>query len=155
MSGSLNKAMLIGNLGRDPEVRAVSSGVKVANFTLATNESYTDRNGQKVDKTEWHRVVMWRGLADIAERFLSKGSTVYVEGKLTTRSWEGQDGQKRYTTEIVCDNMQMLGGRGQGGGDYSRDNSDSQDMPYSQSVSSDSGGSRMDGPPSPEDDLPF
>ena len=87
MPGSLNKVMIIGNLGRDPEIRTIPSGAKVANFTVATNESYTDRNNQQVERTEWHKIVMWRGLADIAEKYLRKGSPVYVEGKLTTRTW--------------------------------------------------------------------
>jgi single-strand DNA-binding protein len=111
MSGSLNKVMLIGNLGKDPEVRTTPSGAKVANFNIATSERYTDKSGQKVDKTEWHRIVMWRGLADIAERYLRKGSNIYVEGKLTTRSWDDQNGQKCYSTEIVVDQLQMLGGK--------------------------------------------
>ncbi len=162
MSGSLNKVMLIGNLGKDPEVKSTPSGAKVANFNVATNESYTDRNGQKVDKTEWHRIVMWRGLAEIAERWLKKGSTVYIEGKLTTRSWDDQSGQKRYTTEIVADNMQMLGRRGEGGGDMPQE-------PYSGGGSYDQPQGNMGGgasqksfgpqgntqPAAPEDDLPF
>lgn len=108
---SLNKVQIIGALGRDPEVRIIPSGAKCANFNVATNESYTDKSGQKVDKTEWHRCVLWRGLADIAERYLRKGSQVYIEGKLNTRSWDDQNGNKRYSTEIVADNMQMLGGK--------------------------------------------
>ena len=107
--GSLNKATLIGNLGKDPEVRAIASGVKVANFSIATTESYTGKDGNKVDKTEWHNIVMWRGLAEVAEKYLKKGSQIYVEGRLQTRSWDDQNGQKRYTTEIVADNMVMLG----------------------------------------------
>lgn len=115
MSGSLNKVQLIGNLGKDPEIRETTSGVKCANFSMATSESWTDKNtGQKTSKTEWHRIVMWRGLAEIAEKWLKKGATIYVEGKLTTRSWDDQNGQKRYSTEIVVDNMQMLGGKQQG-----------------------------------------
>jgi len=112
---SLNKVMIIGNLGKDPEIRNTPAGAKVANFSVATNESYTDRNGQKVDRTEWHRIVMWRGLAEIAEKYLRKGSTAYFEGKLSTRSWEDNNGQKRYSTEIVVDNMQILGSRNAGG----------------------------------------
>ncbi len=114
--GSLNKAILIGNLGKDPEVRAIASGAKVANFSIATTESYTGKDGNKVDKTEWHNIVMWRGLAEVAEKYLRKGSQVYIEGRLQTRSWDDQNGQKRYTTEIVADNMVMLGRPGQGGG---------------------------------------
>src|SRR3954469_16536194 len=124
--GSLNKVMLIGNLGKDPEVRAIPSGAKVANFSIATTDSYTDKNtGQKVEKTEWHNIVMWRGLAEVAEKYLRKGSQVYIEGRLQTRSWDDQTGQKRYTTEIVADNMVMLGkpsgardGGSEGGGNY-------------------------------------
>lgn len=109
---SVNKVIIVGNLGRDPEVREVSSGAKVANFSVATSESYTDKNtGQKVEKTEWVRVVVWRKLAEIVERYLRKGSQVYLEGKLSTRSWDDQNGQKHYTTEVVADEMKMLGGR--------------------------------------------
>jgi single-strand DNA-binding protein len=107
--GSLNKVQLIGNLGKDPEVRAIPSGAKVANFSIATTETYTGKDGQKSDKTEWHNIVLWRGLADIAEKYLRKGSQVYIEGKLQTRSWDDKDGQKRYTTEIIADNLVMLG----------------------------------------------
>lgn len=112
MTASLNKVMIIGNLGRDPEVKTVGS-VMVANFSVATDEGYKDKSGQKVEKTEWHKVVLWRGLAEIAEKYLRKGSTVYVEGKLVTRSWEDQGGVTKYTTEIVGDRLQMLGGRRQ------------------------------------------
>lgn len=148
---SLNKVMIIGNLGKDPEVRTTPSGAKVANFSVATNESYTDKNGNRVDRTEWHRIVMWKGLADIAEKYLQKGSTAYFEGKLTTRSWDDNSGQKRYTTEIVVDNMVMLGARGQGGGNQSNQNSnDGYQEPYS-------GGNKSthNMPPAEEDDLPF
>ena len=106
--GSLNRVQLIGNLGKDPEVRAIPSGAKVANFSIATTESYTGKDGQKSDKTEWHNIVLWRGLAEVAEKYLRKGSQVYIEGKLSTRSWDDKDGQKRYTTEIIADNLVML-----------------------------------------------
>ena len=108
----LNKAMIIGSLGKDPEVKEFN-GNKVANFSVATNESYKDKSGNKVDKTEWHRVVMWRGLAQVAENYLRKGSKVYIEGKIETRSWDDQNGQKRYSTEIIASNMQMLGSKGE------------------------------------------
>lgn len=112
----VNKVILVGNLGKDPEVRHLESGVTVANFSIATTETYKDRNtGERKEVTEWHNVVLWRGLAEVAEKYLKKGSQVYVEGKLRTRSWE-KDGVTRYTTEIVGDNMTMLGGR-QAGGD--------------------------------------
>ena len=111
MSG-VNKVILVGNLGKDPEVRYLEGGTAVANFTLATSESYKDRNsGERVTQTEWHNVVLWRGLAEVAEKYLKKGNQVYIEGKLRTRSWEDKEGNTRYTTEIVADNMTMLGGR--------------------------------------------
>lgn len=110
MAGSVNKVILIGNLGKDPEVRHLESGVAVCNFPIATSETYKDRNtGEKVSQTEWHNVVLWRGLADVAEKYLKKGAKIYVEGKLRTRSWQDQDGNTRYTTEVVGDNMTMLG----------------------------------------------
>ncbi|MDN5204414.1 single-stranded DNA-binding protein [Fulvivirgaceae bacterium BMA10] len=109
----VNKVILIGNLGRDPEVRHLENGTAVASFSIATTESYKDRNtGERKDITDWHNIVLWRGLAEIAEKFLKKGSQVYIEGKLKTRSWEDKDGNTRYTTEVVGDNMTMLGGRG-------------------------------------------
>ena len=148
---SLNKVMLIGNLGKDPEVRAIPSGVKVANFSIATTESYTDKNNQRVEKTEWHNIVMWRGLAEVAEKYLKKGNQVFIEGKLTTRSWDDQNGVKKYMTEIIADNMVMLGGKRDGGGSsegYAPRESGGGSM-----RSESSGGSSM--PPAPEDDLPF
>jgi len=124
MSGSLNKVTLIGNLGQDPEIRRTQDGRPIANFTLATTESWRDRqSGEKRDKTEWHRIVIFsEGLAKVAEQYLKKGMKVYVEGQLQTRSWDDQQGQKRYTTEIVLQNfggvLIMLDGRGgaSGGG---------------------------------------
>ena len=108
----VNKVILVGNLGRDPEIRTLESGVKVARFSVATTESYNDRNtGQRVDQTEWHNIVLWRGLAEIAEKYLRKGSQVYIEGKLQTRSYQDKDGITKYSTEVVGQNMNMLGGR--------------------------------------------
>lgn len=112
--GSLNKVLLIGNLGKDPEVKSMTSGHKVANFSIATSESWKDKEGNRTEKTEWHNIVMWRGLAEIAEKYLRKGSQVMIEGKLQTRSWDDQSGQKRYMTEIVADNLVMLGKKGDG-----------------------------------------
>ena len=110
MASSVNKVILIGNLGKDPEVRHLESGVGVANFSIATSETYKDRNsGERVSQTEWHNVVLWRGLADIAEKYLKKGDKIYIEGKLRTRSWQDQQGNNRYTTEVIADNMTMLG----------------------------------------------
>lgn len=105
----INKVILVGNLGRDPEVKTLEGGVKVARFTLATTESYRDRtSGERKDVTEWHNVVCWRNLAEIAEKYLTKGRQIYVEGRLRTRSWE-DNGVKRYTTEVNADTFQMLG----------------------------------------------
>lgn len=111
----VNKVILVGNLGSDPETKTIESGAKVANFSIATSERYKDKNGNQVDKTEWHNIVMWRGLADIAEKYLKKGAQVFIEGKLRTRTWDDQNGNKRYTTEVLADNMTLLG-RPEGGG---------------------------------------
>ena len=114
---SLNKVMLIGNVGRDPEVRYLDGnapggqGTKVATFTLATTERYKDRSGELRENTEWHNIVAWRNSADVAERFVRKGTQLYIEGRLRTRSWTDQSGAKRYTTEITVDNLQLLGRR--------------------------------------------
>lgn len=110
---SLNKVMLIGNVGKDPEVRSFENSKK-ATFTLATSESYKNKNGEKVTNTEWHNIVVWRGLADVAEKWVKKGTQLYVEGKITTRSYDDKDGQKKYITEILADNFVMLGKRGEG-----------------------------------------
>ena len=107
----VNKAILVGNLGKDPEVRYLDSGVAVANFSLATSESYKNKEGERVSQTEWHNIVVWRGLAEVAEKWLKKGSSVYIEGKIRTRKWEDKEGNTRYTTEILADNMTMLGGK--------------------------------------------
>ena len=109
---SLNKVMLIGNVGRDPEVRYLdgnSGNAKVATFTLATTERYRDRNGETRENTEWHNIVAWRGNADVAGRFIRKGTQLFIEGRIRTRSWDDQTGNKRYTTEIIVDNLQLLG----------------------------------------------
>ena len=105
----LNKVILIGNLGKDPEVRTIDSGVKVASFPMATTESYRNKAGEKVDVTEWHNIVLWRGMAEIAEKYLSKGNKAYIEGKIRTRSYNDKDGVKKYITEIIGDNMLLLG----------------------------------------------
>ena len=108
----VNKVILVGHLGKDPEVKTLENGAKVANFSLATTESYKDRNsGERVDNTEWHNIVVWRGLADVAERFLKKGSLIYIEGKLQTRSYE-KDGITRYSTDILARELTMLGKKG-------------------------------------------
>lgn len=112
---SLNKVMLIGNLGRDPEVRYTSAGTAVASFSIATSEKFKSKSGEWEERTEWHNITLWGRLAEIAGEYLSKGKTVYIEGRLQTRKWQDRDGKDRYTTEIVGEKMQMLGARGEGG----------------------------------------
>ena len=136
----VNKVILIGNLGKDPEVRHLESGVAVAKFSIATTETYKSKDGNKVDHTEWHNIVLWRGLAEISEKYLKKGDKVYIEGRLRTRQWDDKDGIKRYTTEILADNMNMLG-----------EKRDSDSMTKTEN--------KIEEPPPPEqkdgDDLPF
>ena len=123
MARGVNKVILIGNLGRDPEVRYSPNGGAIANITLATSEAWKDKNtGEQVEKTEWHRVVFFRRLAEIAGEYLKKGSKVYIEGKLQTRKWQDKDGNDRYTTEVVANEMQMLDSRG-GSTSYNQDES--------------------------------
>lgn len=145
--------ILVGNLGKDPEVRHLESGVAVANFSLATSESYKDRTtGERKTITEWHNVVLWRGLAEVAEKYLKKGDQIYVEGRLRTRSWESESGTK-YTTEIVGDNMTMLGGRrSTESGEVSQPtNVEQTETPSSQEVPAQIQSDQSD----EEDDLPF
>ena len=131
MARGVNKVILVGNLGKDPEVRYMPNGNAVANITLATSESWKDKtSGEQQEKTEWHRVVMFRRLGEIAGEYLKKGSQVYIEGKLQTRKWQDNSGNDRYTTEIVASEMQMLGGRGGGGSaGFSSDSAPSQSAP--------------------------
>ncbi|RME34791.1 MAG: single-stranded DNA-binding protein [Gammaproteobacteria bacterium] len=148
-SRGLNKVMLIGNLGADPEVRYAANGNPIANVRIATTDSWKDKNsGETQERTEWHRVVFFGRLAEIVQQYLRKGSQIYVEGRLQTRKWTGQDGQERYTTEIVASDMQMLGGRSSGGSDYA---------PPSQQESSpaSSGAPAGGGYDEPDDDIPF
>ena len=170
MARGINKVILIGNLGRDPEMRYTQNQQAVANFSIATTESWTDRNtNERRENTEWHRVVCFQRLAEICGEYLRKGSKVYIEGRLQTRSWEGQDGQTRYTTEVVARDMQMLDGRSGGdgyGGGYGQDGGGPPDAPqqggYGQQPRSNAGPSRQapQAPPPPadddfEDDIPF
>jgi single-strand DNA-binding protein len=106
---SVNKVILVGNVGKDPDIRYLEGGTAVCSFPLATSETYRNRDGERITSTEWHNIVLWRGLAEIAERYVKKGSQLYIEGRIRTRSWDDRDGNKRYTTEIIADNMQMLG----------------------------------------------
>ena len=168
MARGVNKVILIGNLGSDPEVRYTPDGVPVANFSLATNESWNDKDGQRQERTEWHRLVLWRRQAEVAQQYLKKGSKIYVEGRLQTRSWDDQSGQKRYTTEIVVNDMQMLDSRGEGGGSGYSDEGGSSAGGGSDfggdragggsSYGGDRAGTQPDAPPPPggdDDDLPF
>lgn len=115
---SVNKVILIGRLGKDPETRYMTSGEAVTNATLATSENWKDKSGEKQERTEWHNLVFYRRLAEIAGEYLKKGSQIYVEGKLQTRKWQTKEGQDRYTTEIIVDQMQMLGGKSGGAGSF-------------------------------------
>jgi single-strand DNA-binding protein len=157
MARGINKVILVGNLGQDPETRYMPSGGAVTNISVATSESWKDKqSGEQKDRTEWHRVAMFNRLAEIAAEYLRKGSQVYIEGKIRTRKWQDKDGNDRYTTEIIADEMQMLGGRGgndsygggSGGGGASRGSSGG---------SSSQGGSDRNPPPADDfdDDIPF
>jgi single-strand DNA-binding protein len=148
---SVNKVILVGNLGKNPEMRYTQGGAAVANMTLATTERFTDKSGQKQEQTEWHRVVAFGKLAEICGQYLVKGRQVYFEGRIQTRQWQDQQGQKRYTTEIVVTNMQMLGGRGdrQDQGHAGAATGDpGATVPPDDSVTADFGGG-------PDDDIPF
>ena len=144
MSGSVNKVILLGRLGADPEIRYTQTGTPVATLSLATNKTWKNKDGQKQEKTEWHRVILWNKLAELSGQYLSKGREVYIEGELQTRSWEDKEGQKKYTTEVVGQTLQFIGsaGAGKGAGSSATD-----DLP-------------PDLPPPPsgdstEDDIPF
>jgi|SRR6185312_8124470 len=135
---SVNKAILVGNLGRDPEVRYLPSGQSVANFSIATTESFNDRSGARQERTEWHRIVAWGKLAEVCAQYLKKGRQVYVEGRITTRQYDAKDGSKRSATEVVAQTIQFLGGRGagpdEGGGSMGADMPpppmDDEDIPF-------------------------
>ncbi len=129
----VNKVILVGNLGKDPEVKYLDSGIAVANFSLATTENYKNKEGERVSQTEWHNIVLWRGLAEVAEKYLKKGSSIYIEGRIRTRKWEDDDGKTRYNTEILGDNMTMLGGKPQAenkNADLTSSEHDEDDLPF-------------------------
>jgi len=150
---SVNKVILIGNLGRDPEVRYMPDGGAITNVSIATTESWKDKNGEKQEKTEWHRVAFFGKLAEIAGEYLKKGSQVYVEGRLQTRKWQDKDGNDKYTTEIVADRMQMLGSRqGMGGGDREAPDREPASRPAGKPAAAKPAGSKFD---DFEDDIPF
>ena len=166
---SVNKVILVGNLGRDPETRYMPDGGAITNISIATTSSWKDKSGEKQEATEWHRISFFGKLAEIAGEYLKKGSQVYVEGKLRTRKWQDKDGQDKYTTEVIADAMQMLGGRqgmggegggaSSGGGDYSRSSSGSSSGPSgggsggaSKPAAAKGGAAKFD---DFEDDIPF
>ena len=145
---SVNKVILVGNVGKDPEIRHLENNLVLARFSLATSETYKNRNGEMVTNTEWHNIVAWRQLAELAERFIKKGRQLYVEGKITTRQWDDKEGNKRYTTEIVADNIRLLGKR-----EDIEQNNDSNVRP-SRAVTPEPMSEDVDIPNEP-DDLPF
>ena len=162
MARGVNKVILVGNLGADPETRYGASGGAITNIRLATSESWTDRQtSERREHTEWHRVVMFGRLAEIAEQYLRKGRQVYIEGRIQTRKWQGQDGQDRYSTEIVANEMQMLGGRGDTGGDPGGHWNRSSSAPPAQSGAGGREAPRGAAPPAGgndpdiDDDIPF
>jgi len=148
----VNKAILVGNLGRDPELRHTPNGQAVVNFTLATSENWTDKNGERQERTEWHRIVVWGKTAEMCNQYLSKGRTVYIEGRIQTREWEDKDGNKRYTTEINAQTVQFIGprtdGGGGGGGNYTGGGGGGGDAPRNN-------GPADAGPPGGDEDIPF
>jgi len=155
MARGINKVILIGNLGKDPEVKYMTSGEAVTNITVATSEGWKDKStGEQVEKTEWHRVVFFRRLAEIAGEYLKKGSKVYIEGKLQTRKWQGQDGQDRYTTEIVANEMQMLDGRG-GSAPMNAPSSSAKPQQQQPAMASEAASAPSGGYADFDDDIPF
>lgn len=152
----INKVILVGNLGKDPEVRTIANGALVASFSVATSETFTNKDGQKVDKTEWHNIVLWRGLAQIAEKYLKKGNKVYIEGKLRYRQYDDKDGNKRYITEVEGTELMLLdkpATTGGGGGNFQSNTNSSYNEPAPQN---NYGGGNMNSNDSDiPDDLPF
>jgi len=149
---SVNKVILIGNLGKDPEVRHLEGGVAVARFPIATSESFKDKSGNRQEKTEWHNIVVWRGLAEVAEKYLKKGQSVFIEGKIRTSQYQDKEGNQRYSTEIVADSMTMLGGKSDNGsGDGNYQNASSSAGNNASLGSSNASAFQNDEP----DDLPF
>ena len=142
----VNKVILVGNLGSDPQVRYTPGGQAVANFNIATSERFNNKAGEKEERTEWHRIVAWGKLAEICQQYLKKGKQVYVEGRLQTRQWEDQQGQKRQTTEVVANVMQMLGRAGESSGDFGGAPQDFSSEPVAQTPA---------GQTADDDDLPF
>jgi single-strand DNA-binding protein len=162
VSMSVNRVILVGRLGRDPETRYTGSGQAVANFSLATDESYKDRNGERQKRTEWHKIVVWGKQAEIAQQYLKKGSLIFIEGRIQSREWQDKEGQKRTSFEIVASNFRMLGGRAEGaaaagggeaGGGASRGGDLEQAAPAEESYGG--GGGSTAGPEISDEDIPF
>lgn len=157
---SVNKVILVGNCGKDPEIRYMPNGEAVANFSIATTDNWKDKNGQRQERTEWHNIVIYRKLAEIAGEYLKKGRSVYIEGRLQTRKWQTKEGQDRYTTEIIADVMQLLGGRdggsnaGESGSSSRNESQRSSGSQQSQSQQSGDGNNRQNFDDF-EDDIPF
>lgn len=151
MAGGVNKAILVGNLGSDPEMRYTPSGQGVCEFRVATNESWNDKNGQRQERTEWHRIVVWGKRAEVCSKYLSKGRSVYVEGRIQTRTYDDKEGNKRYITEIVAQDVQFLGG----GGREDRGSKGSEPPPPQDGDFGYANGASSGGAGGPDDDIPF
>jgi len=149
---SVNKVILVGRLGKDPETRYTTSGQAVCNFSLATDETYKDRAGERQKRTEWHRIVVWGKQAEIAQQYLHKGSLIYLEGRIQTRQWDDKEGQKRTSTEIVASNFRMLGGRGDGAGASAGARGGADADVHSQAPM---GGDETSAPEPSDEDIPF
>lgn len=149
----VNKVILVGHLGADPELRFTQAGAGVCEMRLATSESWKDKNGQRQERTEWHRLVVWGKLAEVCAKHLEKGRQIYVEGRIQTRSWEDKEGQKRYATEIVVNEVQFLGSKNGGGGSGRRDDGDGPPPPLDNPGDDGRGG--YGGGGGPDDDIPF
>ena len=148
---SVNKVILVGRLGRDPESRYTASGQQVCNFSLATDEAFKDRSGERQKRTEWHRIVMWGRLAEIAQQYLKRGSLVYLEGRIQTRQWDDKAGNKRTTTEVIANTMKMLGSKGEGGGGGGAAGHE----PPEPSMGGEMDESQQGGPQISDEDIPF
>ncbi len=155
MANGVNKAILVGNLGKNPELRYTSSGQPVASFSLATSESYKDKAGARQTRTTWHNIVMWGKLAEVANQYLKKGSTVYLEGRIDNRSYDDKDGNKKYISEVVIDKMVMLGGRNSGSDDSSSADIDNSSYGAAMPPSGSTDSAAVQTPAPEDNDLPF
>lgn len=152
---SVNKAILVGNLGKDPELRYTPAGTAVCTFSLATTDRFKNKQGEQQERTEWHNIVVWAGLAEICGKYLTKGKQIYLEGRIQNRSYDDRDGNKRYITEIVANEMQMLGRAGDQGGGGGAGSGSSAGSGRSTSRDQDSGGGPAEPSFNPDDDIPF